>query len=376
LDEIRMKDREILDKLRQWALSMLERAEKEEELYFELPTRTFQNVIWDEEAGIIKMGERLSRRNFLNVKHAKRFLQTLYVARRIKELLDQGISASLRDVFYRVKFTIPGTKENLVDDQPESDRAIEDLETILGNVREEFRIFSKGKGQLVGPIEIEEHVRYADGTYAIREVDGTQVGMGGWSIPNIVEPERVKIKRVDADFVLVIEKQAVWVRFNEDKFWDKHNAIIITGGGMADRATRRLVHRLHYEYNLPIYVLTDADPAGWYIYSVYKQGSINLSYLSKELATPAAKFLGMTISDFYDFKFPSNVKIKLTEWDRKRLQELRRYPWFKKKEWHREFDLMEKEGFKMELEAASSKYWQYISKEYVPAKLEQRKFLP
>ena len=377
MEEIRKVDEEIIKKLSEWAKGILQKAEKEGELYLEVPVRSLSNVIWDEEKGILRMGQRIARRSFLNIAHAKRFLQTIVVAAAIKSLVEEGVTTSLRDVFYRVKFTIPGTKENVVDEQKESDKAIEDLETMLGFVREEFHVFSKGgKGHVAGPIEIEEHVYSPDGKHRIVEVDGTNVGMGGWAVPPIVEPERVKIKKVEAEFVLVIEKSAVWTRFHEDRFWDEHNALIITAEGMPDRATRRLVHRLHYEFNLPVYVLTDADPWGWYIYSVYKQGSINLSYLSPQLATPPSKFLGMTISDYFDFGFPRTVQIKLNDKDVKRLKELRRYPWFKKKEWHQEFDLMEKKGFKMELEAASSKHWRFISKEYVPAKLEAGKVLP
>ncbi|NPA86386.1 MAG: DNA topoisomerase IV subunit A [Candidatus Diapherotrites archaeon] len=377
IDEIKKVDEEIKAKLAQWAKEIIERAKKTGELAFFVPVRTLSNVIWDEEKGILRMGERVARRDFLNIGQSKRFLQTVIVASAIKSLVEEGVTTSLRDVFYRVKFTIPGTKENVVDDQSESDRAIEDLETILGFVREEFHVFSKGgKGHVAGPIEIEEYVYSPDGKHRVVEVDGTNVGMGGWAVPPIVEPQRVKIKKVEADFVLVIEKAAVWTRFHEDRFWDEHNAIIVTAEGMPDRATRRFIHRLHYEYKLPIYVMTDADPWGWYIYSVYKQGSINLSYLSPQLATPPAKFLGMTISDYYDFNFPRTVQIKLNDRDVKRLKEMRRYPWFQKKEWLEEFNLMEKKGFKMELEAASSKHWRFISKEYVPAKLEAGKVLP
>lgn len=371
-------DEVILKKLREWAEKIVNAAQAEKKVYMEVPVRTFSNVFFDEEKGIIQMGERVAKREFLNVGHAKKFLQTALVASTIKDLVSEGITTSLRDVYYRIKHTIPGTKENTVDEQRESDKAIEDLETMLGFVREQMHVFSKGgKGKLAGPIQIEEVVPDPDGgPPRIVETDGENVGMGGWAIPPIAEPERVRIKKVEAEFVLVIEKDAVWTRFHEDRFWNKHNCIIVTGSGQPDRATRRIVRRLHYEHKLPVYVMTDADPWGWYIYSVYKQGSINLSYLSPTLATPDSRFLGLTISDYHDFKFGKEVKIKLTDQDRKRLKEMRRYPWFKHKEWHREFDLMEKEGFKMELEAGSSKYFRFITKEYTPAKLEAKAFLP
>ena len=376
--KLKETDNAIIKKLRDWAGRIVDAARTEKKVYMDVPVRTFSNVYFDEEQGIIQMGDKVARREFLNVGHAKKFLQTTLVAAVIKDLISEGITTPLRDVYYRIIHTIPGTKENTVDDQKESDKAIEDLETILGFVREQMHVFSKGgKGRLAGPIQITEIVPDPDGgSPRVVETDGENVGMGGWAIPPIVEPERVRIKNVDAEFVLVIEKDAVWTRFHEDRFWNNHNCIIVTGSGQPDRATRRLVHRLHYEYKLPVYVMTDADPWGWYIYSVYKQGSINLSYLSPTLATPDSRFMGLTISDYHDFEFTDEIKLVLTDNDRKRLKEMRKYPWFKHRDWHREFDLMEKEGFKMEIEAGSSKYFRFITKEYTPAKLEAKALLP
>ncbi len=86
--------------------------------------------------------------------------------------------------------------------------------------------------------------------------------------------------------MLVIEKDAIFQRLNREGFWNKESCLLITAKGMPDRATRRFVRRLNEEYKLPVFVLTDGDPYGWYIYSVYKSGSIKLSYESDRLATP------------------------------------------------------------------------------------------
>ena len=61
---------------------------------------------------------------------------------------------------------------------------------------------------------------------------------------------------------------------------------------------RRLLHRLHNELKLPVYCLLDNDPWGYYIYSVIKQGSINLAYESQRMAIPDARFLGLRSIDF------------------------------------------------------------------------------
>jgi len=190
-----------------------------------------------------------------------------------------------------------------------------------------------------------------------------------------VEPEIIKLDS-SADFVLVIEKDAVWQRLNEDKFWKKHNCIIITGKGQPDRGTRRIVNRLHTEFKLPIYVLTDADPWGYYIYSVIKQGSINLSFLSDRLGTPQAKFIGLTTQDVKKYKIASNVTIKLNQGDIKRTHEMMNYVWFKPREWQHELKHMLESGVKLELEALSSKSIRFISETYLPDKIAKKDFLP
>lgn len=248
-----------------------------------------------------------------------------------------------------------------------SDPLIEDLEAALGLLREELNLTASTKGIIAGDMVVK------DGKDTI---DLGKMGSGGWGVPSNVEPEAVEIKSCNAEYVLFIEKDAVWKRFNEDKFWQKHHCIIITGKGQPARAERRLVQRLNKEYNLPVYALMDADPWGFYIYSVIKRGSISLSYSEEKLATPDTKFIGLTVSDVDKFKIPNNVTIKLVDEDIKRIKEMKDYPWFKNKLWQSEFSLMKERNYKLELEALSRKGIRFITEEYLPRKLETKDFLP
>jgi DNA topoisomerase VI subunit A len=150
----------------------------------------------------------------------------------------------------------------------------------------------------------------------------------------------------------------------------------MTGKGQPDRGTRRLINRLHYELKLPVYVLCDSDFWGFYIYSVIKQGSINLSFLSDRLGTPEARYIGLTTADVEKFKIPKNVTIKLNQGDIKRGNELLKYVWFKPKEWQEELSRMLKVGYKLELEALSAKGIKFISEVYLPQKIKEKDFLP
>src|SRR2546427_573869 len=143
----------------------------------------------------------------------------------------------------------------------------------------------------------------------------TRLGKGGYSVPSIVEPEYLQIARCTADFVLLVEKGTQWNRLSEDKFWRRYNCVLLTGNGQPPRGVRRLARRLHEEKQLPVYVLVDNDPWGYYIYSVIKQGSINLAFESQRMAIPKAKFMGLSSADPEAYGLPRNVGIKLHSMD-------------------------------------------------------------
>ncbi|MFP6656968.1 MAG: DNA topoisomerase VI, partial [Pirellulales bacterium] len=113
-----------------------------------------------------------------------------------------------------------------------------------------------------------------------------------------------------------------------------------------------------------------------YIYSVIKQGSINLAYESQRMAIPSARFIGLRSKDFNRCELSTSVQIRLNDNDRKRAKQIANYPWFeKKRDWQREIDLMLKNDFKLEVEALISKNISYVTEEYVPARLKDGDWL-
>ncbi len=354
------------DKLVALSKDVARKAEKGEDPFIDIPTRNLSNVAFNERRRIIEMGDSTARRNFFDLGKAKKFMQTMLVASGASELIRQQKTTSIRDLFYHCKHTIEGTKENTFDDQSESDVIIEDLEVAVTSLREELGLFAEPKGAMVGPMVIEDK---GD------TIDLQRMGSGGYAVPSIVEGDVIKFKKSKAEFVLLIEKGAVWRRFNEDRFWEKHNCMIVHGGGQPPRGVRRLLWRLHNELSLPVYVLVDNDPWGYYIYSVVKQGSISLAFESQRMAIPDARFVGMSSFDANKFDIPPAVSIKVTEQDVRRAKEIRDYPWFQKKPWQREINHMLKLGVKLELEALSAKDFSFITETYLPEKLRTEDFL-
>jgi DNA topoisomerase VI subunit A len=341
-------------------------AERSTDPTLAIPVRSLANINFNEKRGIIEMGRRKQARTFFNVAMAKKFMQTVLVADALSELQRAGLTTSLREIYYRTKHTMKGSHENTFDNQNESDPLIEDLEVTLAALREELHVRAENAGSIVGPVVFGD-----DGD----RVDCARLGKGGYSVPSIVEPEYIEIRRCTADFVLLVEKGTQWNRLSEDKFWRRYNCVLLTGNGQPPRGVRRLARRLHEEYKLPVYVLVDNDPWGYYIYSVVKQGSINLAFESERMAIPKAKFIGLSSADPDRYGLPRNVGIKLNDKDIGRAKELAKYRWFQKKEWQEEIKRMLGSGLKYELDSLANKDFQYLTKTYLPRKLKEQDWL-
>jgi DNA topoisomerase-6 subunit A len=342
-------------------------AQKKRDPYLDIPARTLSNIKYNKAKRFLEMGSTRNRRQLFNLAQAKVYMQSVLVASGSKRLIDEGKTTSLRGLYYMLKHSIEGTKEETFDDQSQSDTIIEDMEVTLNSMREELHLYAKNAGSMVGPIVL---------TDSGDEIDCSRMGSGGYSIPSIVEPEIVQFGKCDAKFILHVEKDTVWRRFSEDKFWKTHKCILTHGGGQPPRGVRRLLYRLHNELGLPVYCLLDNDPWGYYIYSVLKQGSINLAYESKRMAIPDAKFLGLRSKDYQRCELSPSVKINLNDQDIKRAKQIAGYPWFAhKKAWQKEIDEMLANGFKLEVEALISKDISYVTDQYTPARLEERDWL-
>jgi DNA topoisomerase-6 subunit A len=363
------RDKKTNDSLVGLADRVVNSAKARKDPYVEIPSRTLANVHYSPRKRILEMGNSKNRRQLFDLSQAKAYMRTMLVASGCKKLIDQGKSTSLRGLFYMLKHTIEGVKENTFDEQDECDTIIEDVEVLLDSIREELHLYAENRGAMVGAITF---------TDKGDEINCARMGSGGYAIPSICEPEVIQFDpaRCKAKFILHVEKGTVWQRFNEDRFWEKHNCILTHGSGQPPRGVRRMLYRLHNELKLPLYCVLDNDPWGYYIYSVIKQGSINLAFESQRMAIPEAKYLGLRSIDFERCQLSDSVKITLNDTDRKRAKQVAKYPWFeKKREWQREIEKMLKNDFKLEVESLISKDISYVTEEYVPARLREQDWL-
>ncbi len=337
---------------------------------FTTKVRSKGNVLYDESLGYIRLGDKKEKRTFINVGQAKKFMQTVAVASKCKKFLKENSHTSIRGLFYQLKFSLgEDLEEEMFSEQEESNPLIEDLEVALNIKREDLNLNTDRKGVVAGGLVLKDK-------FGGREdkIDCSKQGRSGWMIPSDVD-NGMEFTKIDADYVLVVEKDALWQRLNEDKFWEKENCILITPKGQASRGCRRLIRKLA-DQKLPVYCFTDCDAWGWYIYWAIKTGSMNLAYLGNDIATPEAKFVGVTMRDIQDYDFLKKLTIKAKEVDIKRAEEMLAYPWISRhKEWVEELKVVLETKKKIEQDALQGPRLSFVG-EYLKDKIGQKKFMP
>jgi DNA topoisomerase-6 subunit A len=232
---------------------------------------------------------------------------------------------------------------------------------ITGIPREEFSVTSKPKGMISGPITLSVGGDIIDcnlGSRATSQLIPT----------NIADVEIVDVK---ADFVMVVEKDTVLNNIRKSGFIQKYNAILMTGSGEPDRATRMMVKKLNEKWKKPVVIFADADPWGLGIALRYKIGSESLSYDSERLVAPNAKVLGMMFSDIYDYNIPEVARLASTAEDINRANDMKKKPWLQEKQWQKELNLFLKKREKCELDAFFKHGFKYLAEQYLPRKLRE-----
>jgi meiotic recombination protein SPO11 len=316
-----------------------------------VPTRSAGNQMYVEELDRIVLKDKVSQRVFANTATVRKTAITTRILGIVWELCRKGIHITKRDMFY--------TDVKLFKSQVESDEVLNDVACLLGCTRTSLAVVGSEKGAVVGCVSFRE-----EGDL----IDCRRMGVGGKAIPPYVD--RITDIQSDALFVLLVEKDAAFMRLSQDRFYRKYPCIIITAKGQPDVATRLFLKRLRAELNIPILGLVDSDPYGLKILSVYMSGSKNMSYDSANLTTSDVKWLGVWPSDLDRYNIPEQCRLPLTEHDIKTGKELLEEEFIKKNpDWYRELDLMVKRKEKAEIQALSSFGFQYLTEKYLPEKL-------
>lgn len=143
-----------------------------------------------------------------------------------------------------------------------------------------------------------------------------------------------------ASSVLLIQSEVVFRRLLP--VFQRRNAgvIVVTGCGIPRLCVRRLVHRFRAELGLPVWVLADLGPWGYFIYSVLVRGCIGPHMQLRPLGVSDAKYLGLRACEHFGDLCCWSVPLR--KWEKQwtaRVGALRDLPPFaKSRTWKREFD--------------------------------------
>ncbi len=343
---------ETMERLVEVAMEVLNEAMTTGRPAFEIPSRSSDNIVWDEVRDLLLLGMRKITRPYHSLGSVVDATRTARIMEIVYQLLKSNLHATKREVFY--------SDVNLFREQKHSDKIIEDVASMLRTTRDSIHIVASARGSAMGRVIIR------DGGDLI---DLTRMGTGGWAITPFLD--QVEIVESDAEFILLSEKDAAVMRLAEAKYWNRQPCIVLTGKGSGDIATRAFLKMLVKELEIPAFALVDSDPYGHYIYSVFLRGSKRLSYESPFIATPELKLLGVLSRDLDAYNIPKAVRIPMEPADIKRVKDMLKEPFVQKnKPWVEDLRLMLKLKEKAEIQAFASHSFEFLTDEYIPRKLE------
>ncbi|MHA1948603.1 MAG: helix-hairpin-helix domain-containing protein [Candidatus Thorarchaeota archaeon] len=317
---------------------------------FEIPSRSGDNIVWDEIRDLLLLGMKTISRPYHSLASVVDATRTARVMEIVFNLLKSNLHATKREVYY--------SDVNLFREQKYSDKIIEDVASMIQTTRDSIHVVASARGSAMGRVTIR------DGGDLI---DLTKMGTGGWAVTPFLD--QLEVVESDAEFIILSEKDAAVMRLAEAKYWNRQPCIVLTGKGSGDIATRAFLKMLVKELEIPAFALVDSDPYGHYIYSVFLRGSKRLSYESPFIATPELKLLGVLSRDLDEYNIPKSVRIPMQPTDIKRV--MLKEPFVQKnKEWVKDLRLMLQLKEKAEIQAFAAHSFEYLTDDYLPTKLD------
>lgn len=205
-------------------------------------------------------------------------VRILKVLETVYALLLRGERITKRELFYM--------SEGLFGTQQCSDAAVALTSALLKVPRSCLNIIANSRGLVTGALS------YTEAGIT------TTVGRRLLRIPEVLD--HIDHFAADADFILIVEKEAVANKLLEENYSEEKRAIVITGAGYPDYHTRVFTKRLAEEHrDMPVFVLTDADPHGFEIMTVYLFGSQSLAGEGIHTALPSALWLGVHFAEVW-----------------------------------------------------------------------------
>uniref|UniRef100_UPI00358FF562 meiotic recombination protein SPO11 n=1 Tax=Myxine glutinosa TaxID=7769 RepID=UPI00358FF562 len=287
-----------------------------------------------------------SRTSIIKLAQHMRIFQMIY------HLVQTDSFSTKRDIYYN--------DPKLFGKQAVVDHVIDNISCMLQVPRSCLHVTCTSKGCVAGDL------RYIENNGAHVDCNSSANG-----VLISTQVEGIQYMSSKAQFVLVVEKDATFQKLLDDGFCVKmHPCILITGKGVPDVNTRLLLHKISNAFPIPIFALVDADPHGIEIMTIYKYGSLSMSFDASNLTVPTLHWLGLLPSDIERLDISKGVRLPMTPRDRSKVQELIKRPYIKAQPlWRKELERLEACGEKAEIQSLTSLSSSFLAQVYLPNKL-------
>ncbi|BFG42904.1 hypothetical protein CerSpe_291780 [Prunus speciosa] len=233
---------------------------------------------------------------------------------------------------------------------------------MIGCTRPSLKVFDDSHGEVIGPFSFKcDNSLFDCSLFALRIP----------SYDHIVD----NFKNYGALFILLVVKNTVFTHLVEENFHKEARCIMVTGKGFGHRATKLFLKKLYYELKLPVLAIVDCNPSKLHIFFYYKYGSIRKSFDSRDLATPNIKWLRLRPSDIEKYEVhPGDIPLEGTSVPAAN-SFLKQQFVTSDKNWVSEIEKMLEIGKMINIENLNLKGSQYLSREFLPKKLEAKDWI-
>ncbi|XP_023752623.1 meiotic recombination protein SPO11-2 [Lactuca sativa] len=216
---------------------------------------------------------------------AKAFIRVWKVMEMCYSILLLEKRVTQRELFYKLLCSSP----DYFTTQLQVNQTIQDVVALLRCSRYSLGIMASSRGSIAGRLLLQGPDQ--------ETVDCTKCGSSGYAISGDLNILEKLVMKTDANYIIVIEKHAIFQRLAEDKVFNQIPCILITAKGYPDLATRFLLHRMSRAFpEMPIFGLVDWNPAGLAILCTFKYGSIGMGLEAYRYACNI-KWLGLRKDD-------------------------------------------------------------------------------
>ncbi|XP_065177796.1 uncharacterized protein LOC135808527 [Sycon ciliatum] len=282
LDASKWDPKLVLGKIEGLAVELTEAVAKGQDFPLSLCRRDSKNVLWDEE-GKLRLGTQKVTKTMFGRQGVglKRYVMLWKIMAFVQKLLLDKQQCTQREAYYCLV--------NHFAHQGEFNDALMEVASLIGCSRISLGICAASAGSIAGSVQ------WLEGQN--QPVDCTQVGSTGKRIPGDID--NVRFSSLGARYIIVVEKDAVFMYLCEHRLWETIPCILVTGCGYPPLSVRAVVHKLSDTLHVPVLGLVDYNPHGVRILLTYKFGSARMGAESHKYATPNLQWLGLHHGDIF-----------------------------------------------------------------------------